>query len=447
MPFWDALKTEQGYGWNPTPGAGQRNDYSIPLVQGTPIEAPVSGIVLPEHTNGSGDYSYYGRKDWGGEVDVLTFLPRYGGLVNVNVLHFDTINVQPGDVVLKGQTVLGTSGGQTSGGTMPSSPTYSTGPHIGIGVHAPDSWDRMYNPQPLISDLLAGKDTSSVPAHNQLQSGGLGWIPLSIGIGGTGTGGDTPQQQQQGGQDFKSTSSDCSQYAGIDPRGWICNLNLAIGNFFSSYGMRIVKVLLGLGLFSTGIVLFVAGSLGGDIAAAGVTAAGMPEAAPFASAALRGRGGPVRSIGNAIRTRGAIAGQRTLNERKEQGRNEGREEFVRLLKAERSDAAKRGAATKKAKREAAAAEAAKAGKPAPAAPAVADDLGDPVYINLGEGKRGPLVGYERNGMLYNPQGQEIGAFEQEMNLPAGMIPGTPEYEARQRTIRKMRGQLGYKEES
>lgn len=141
--WWNVCKTgTQCTPWNPgNPReqrdwgvTGERSDYGVPLPQGTPVQSPVNGIVLPQHPGGAW-YSVFGKQPFGGEVDILTNVPEYGGLVNVGVIHLDTASVVPGQVVRQGH-ILGTSGGQTSGGNWPSSPQFSSGPHVGLQVHS-----------------------------------------------------------------------------------------------------------------------------------------------------------------------------------------------------------------------------------------------------------------------------------------------------------------------
>lgn len=323
-------------GWNPvgSPGNPQRNDYSVPLPVGTPIVAPVSGVVLPQHTSGGGYYSYYGPQPWGGEVDVLTSMSDYpNGLQNVNILHFDTINVQPGDTVIAGQTVLGTSGGQNSGGHMPSSPTYSTGPHIGIGVHSVQSWDTMWNPLTLINDLLGGQDTSSLPSNNQIQGAGLGGIPRNNQV-------FIHAPDKSGSDNNNNNNNDpCSQYNGIDPRYWWCKAQSA------NLPLRFGKFVLGSFLIIWGIGLFLVGSLGSDIAAAATTAAGVPEAAPFAARAAGRRTSLTRRVGAGIRTRGALAGKETLKKTEARGEQAGTQKTVEAFHLQAVERSRRGQVT------------------------------------------------------------------------------------------------------
>lgn len=178
MAWWDIAFGDAGTPWSPP----DRYDYSVGLPVGTPVESPVNGIVLPDNGGGlSGLYSAFGQKPWGGEVDILSSLPSYpgrGGLAVVDVIHFDTLNVQPGDVVTQG-SVIGTSGGQRSGGHWPSEPRYSTGPHIGVGVRSYSGFTPAWNPLTLLRNLLSGTPQSYVPTAQQLQQAGLSNVPIN----------------------------------------------------------------------------------------------------------------------------------------------------------------------------------------------------------------------------------------------------------------------------
>ena len=303
--------TASGYPWNPggtgapSSANGQRNDYSIPLTVGTPITSPVSGIVLPTSHSG-GLYSSYGQQPWGGEVDVLTSLPNYPGAVQVvDVLHFDTVNVKPGDIVTQGQTVLGTSGGQTSGGNWPSSPQFSQGPHIGVGVHAVSSWQQMYNPSMLINNLRAGSQVSSVPTAPQIQAAGL---PPNLPIGPI-LGGLAGAAAALG---LTGTVQNAS--TGV---GWLDALKANLGKTWTwlTQPQRIGKVLLGGLLFSAAFGLFLISMFGPEFGAAAVTAAGAPEAAPAVKQALQRGGIGTRNVRAGIVGGGALYEQRSRRER------------------------------------------------------------------------------------------------------------------------------------
>jgi murein DD-endopeptidase MepM/ murein hydrolase activator NlpD len=84
---------------------------------------------------------------WGGEV----FLKPDSGGPQEYVYHLDEIDVSQGQHVDAGQ-LIGLSGGQTSGGSHPTDPRYSTGPHIHFGefteyTNSPDG-EIPYGPNP-----------------------------------------------------------------------------------------------------------------------------------------------------------------------------------------------------------------------------------------------------------------------------------------------------------
>lgn len=131
------------------PGNG-RNDVSIGMPVGTPIYAPVSGIILGNNQNQNpnkafGQYGFFG---WGGQVDILTNLQNFGKMV-IDFIHFDKITVKPGQYVQQGD-LIGYSGGENTlsttnvvPGYKPShttEPRFSTGPHIGLFAHTISNW-------------------------------------------------------------------------------------------------------------------------------------------------------------------------------------------------------------------------------------------------------------------------------------------------------------------
>lgn len=180
MSWWD--NWQQGAPWTgPDCANGGRCDQSIPLAVGTPITSPVNGLVLPDDSS-HGFYAAFGRKAWGGEVDILTYLPAYGGWVVVDLLHFDNLNVGPGQVVQQGDQ-LGTSGGQTSGGTWPSDPKFSTGPHLGVGVRSYKGFTPAFDPAALLGGLSSGAIQGRAPNTADLSSLGIQWtggLPFSL---------------------------------------------------------------------------------------------------------------------------------------------------------------------------------------------------------------------------------------------------------------------------
>lgn len=123
-PFWPWLhaglqNVTQRFGQNGETGV----DMGMPM--GTPITSLTDGQVL-----GMG---YYGG---GGVVSVKSSVQ--GKTASVYYQHLDLISptiavgstVKPGDMI-------GWSGGQLSGGHHPSTPQFSSGPHLEVGLNAP----------------------------------------------------------------------------------------------------------------------------------------------------------------------------------------------------------------------------------------------------------------------------------------------------------------------
>lgn len=143
-----------------TPSVG----VDIPLIQDTPVGAPLAGTVL-----------YTGYHGWGGQIDIQSML---GGVPVVEeLIHMDTINVTPGETVGVG-SLLGLSGGQLAGGNAPNSPRYSTGPHIKYSLFSGTSWGNplaSLNPAPVLAAVAANATNSKNAA-----SGGSGSQPITM---------------------------------------------------------------------------------------------------------------------------------------------------------------------------------------------------------------------------------------------------------------------------
>ena len=169
---WYSNALQNGFAWSPP----NRYDYSVPLDVGTPVTSPVDGVILPASRPGDPYEAGYGRTSAGGQVDILSNVPAYNGVVVVDMIHFDTITKQPGAQVKAGE-VIGTSGGQLSGGNWPvTDPKLSTGPHIGVAVKSYAPKPTYYDPTPLISDLVRGTLSSQTYASGQQVVGG-GTVP------------------------------------------------------------------------------------------------------------------------------------------------------------------------------------------------------------------------------------------------------------------------------
>ena len=100
--------------------------------QDTPAPALWPGVVI-------GAYKTCWNTDCsltsGGVVIIKATVPGIG-VHATYYLHLDSLTVQQGQYVNKGQ-VVGYTGGQLEGGNWPTSPQYSSGPHIEIGFDAP----------------------------------------------------------------------------------------------------------------------------------------------------------------------------------------------------------------------------------------------------------------------------------------------------------------------
>lgn len=113
---------------------------------GTPITSLYNGIVT--------DASY---QPWGGQVGIETNIPGKGNLVWY-VQHLDTIatGIVKGAQVSAGE-LLGSSGGQLSGGSHPTTSQYSSGAHIETGFDAPwvsgSSGKPSFDPASILSQI------------------------------------------------------------------------------------------------------------------------------------------------------------------------------------------------------------------------------------------------------------------------------------------------------
>lgn len=132
---------------------GEHGETGIDLgmVVGTPITSLTPGVIGP----GSGYDST------GGFVGVLSQIN--GEKVAVYYQHLDLLAVSDGQHVSAG-TLLGYSGGQTSGGHHPAWQG-SSGPHVEVGVNFPwgggrnpEHWGPNYDPLPLLQALALNRD-------------------------------------------------------------------------------------------------------------------------------------------------------------------------------------------------------------------------------------------------------------------------------------------------
>lgn len=143
---------------------------------------------------------------WGGEV----FLKPDDGNPQEYVYHLDEVDVQPGQHVSAGQLV-GLSGGQTSGGKHPTSPQYSTGPHIHFGefteyTNSPDG-EIPYGPNP-------GALVAQAQDKNINLIGGVGSFQNAQGSGGS-SGGHTVNAPAPLGSQVNAILSEFPGFSGI----------------------------------------------------------------------------------------------------------------------------------------------------------------------------------------------------------------------------------------
>ena len=134
---------------------GDETGVDMGLPVGTPITSLTDGVVA--------GHGYYGG---GGVVSVASVINgqqttvyyQHLDLIAANIL--DRVNIHVGDL-------LGWSGGQLSGGHHPSTPQYSSGPHIEVGRDAPYGgiWGRQYqsnrDPLPWLQALQAANGGTS----------------------------------------------------------------------------------------------------------------------------------------------------------------------------------------------------------------------------------------------------------------------------------------------
>lgn len=123
---WYTYPITQQYGSPDSGNGGIENGIDIGVPYGTTITSPFSGVITAIQ-----------QDPWGGTITMkLNGMPSwYQGLPQVfgYVTHLDTFasGLKVGSTVNIGD-VIGTSGGQVTGGNMPSG-SYSTGPHIELG--------------------------------------------------------------------------------------------------------------------------------------------------------------------------------------------------------------------------------------------------------------------------------------------------------------------------
>lgn len=152
--------------------------YAVDL--GTPFHTPITSLVSGKVTQA--DYAVWSGKPGGGEVFVQ---PDSGG-PQIYEYHLDQLNVRAGQHVNVGD-LLGLSGGQNSGGSHPTDPMWSSGPHTHVGyfqkyVTTP-AGGRPYGPD--ITSLLkqGGNNlllSSQVVGGNEQQAGGQWYCNIPV---------------------------------------------------------------------------------------------------------------------------------------------------------------------------------------------------------------------------------------------------------------------------
>jgi murein DD-endopeptidase MepM/ murein hydrolase activator NlpD len=153
-----------------THGYYAQYDASIPdtphnaVDLGTPFGTPIQSLV-------SGTVKIANYQSWGGQIFIA---PDQGG-PQWYVYHLDLVQVKPGQHVSLGD-LIGSSGGQTSGGNHPTDPAWSTGPHTHTG------WFVGYV-KTVVGSRPSGPDIT--PYITALKNGNQAVIPAVNGGGGT----------------------------------------------------------------------------------------------------------------------------------------------------------------------------------------------------------------------------------------------------------------------
>lgn len=231
--------------WSPNSGV---TDAQIQVPYGTPITAPVNGVVI--------DAS---RQPWGGQVNILTYVPGIGNQV-LSLIHFDSLNVQAGDIVHVGD-LLGASGGQTSGGhwpVAPHNPPWSTGPHIGLRLYDPNNFNNM--------PLDPNQTYTNIQTHGGqlLYNGQPTRLPSTDGGNGGngGNGGVVPVSSQSGGGSIPivGVAGLVSGFAdwlnSLNPAVWVTTLIANVEHDVLDFSVRAGLVLLGMVLLVVAVIVF-----------------------------------------------------------------------------------------------------------------------------------------------------------------------------------------------
>lgn len=210
--------------WSPPDEYGV--DIAIPT--GTTITSLTSGTIE--------NYGYYGG---GGVVSIKTSIG--GKPQTVYYQHLDLIadGLVPGASVKPGD-YLGLSGGQLSGGHHPSSPQYSSGAHVEVGLNAPygSIWGAAYGPN--VDPLPWLKTVSSGGGGTGLQ--GLSNLPLT-------PKGDAQDQIGAALQLIDSASEVHDPFktidAGLNPIGWLTQAGTNVAEDVRGLLVRAIVVIVG----------------------------------------------------------------------------------------------------------------------------------------------------------------------------------------------------------
>ncbi len=149
MGFFDWLRYGISHGYETGSNCADCPHYAVDI--GTPYHTPItalwSGTVTSQRTG----------LPWGTEV----FVKPDNGLPTYYYYHLDQLNTSVGQHLNAGD-VIGLSGGQNSGGSNPSSSTYSSGVHTHVGFfqsyRSSANGGRPFGPDitPYIHALLGG---------------------------------------------------------------------------------------------------------------------------------------------------------------------------------------------------------------------------------------------------------------------------------------------------
>lgn len=182
-------------------------------------------VAMPYHTPvyavASGPVTYTTPQYGGGGVVVTSIASNMAFYYQ----HLSDLVVQPGEYVQAGQ-LIGYSGGQVGYGDNPSSPQYSTGPHIEVGINWWKAQGAHIDPLPFIQQLA-----NNYSLHD---------------IGTSSAGGTTVQANPTSTQ-----TSNATQSFGIGTiTDWVSSVSSWIGN-----PLRVVKLVVGIALLLLAVIV------------------------------------------------------------------------------------------------------------------------------------------------------------------------------------------------